>query len=99
MARVKQVEIEGETYYVRKVRAGEYFACEFDQASARDNCHKLLSIGLANEDGSRKFQAAADGKQVTEESSAYVDDLPATDCLRLVQEVTSFNGFDSLEKK
>ena len=98
MARVKAVEIDGEVYHIRKVRAGEYFACEFDDSSARDNCVKLLSIGLANEDGTRKFPAT-DGQHVTSESKAYVEDLPAMDCLKLVQAVTEFNGFEQAEKK
>lgn len=98
MAKVKQVEIDGEIYHIRKVRTGEYFACEFDESSAKDNIQKMLSIGLANEDGSRKFPAI-DGQQVTPESSAYIDDIPAGDCLKLMQAVTEFNGFDTIEKK
>lgn len=97
MSRVKSVEIDGETYYVRKVRAGEYFACEFG-GSAHENCLKMLSIGLANEDGSRRFPPI-DGQQVTAESAAYIDDLPAMDCLSLVQAVSEFNGFEQAEKK
>ncbi|NDD52973.1 hypothetical protein EBZ39_03695 [bacterium] len=98
MSKVKAVEIDGEIYHVRKVRAGEYFACEFNDASARDNCLKLLSIGLSNEDGTRKFPANEHG-QVTAESTSFIEDLPAVDCLLLAKEVTDFNGFSDLEKK
>lgn len=94
---MKRVEIEDEIYFVRKFSTGEYLRAKLSGASEEDGLVGTIALGLANEDGSRKFPAG--DKEVTDESRQAILDLPLGYTIQLASEIASFNGLDAKPKK
>lgn len=94
---VREVQIGDEKYFVRKFTVKEYLKGGFTADDQEANIIGSLALGLANEDGSRRYPA--NGVQVTDEARQAIEDMPFGVAARLVQEVTDFNELDTPPKK
>jgi hypothetical protein len=84
------LNVLGETYYLTQFTVGEYFAANIKSDDPQDAMLGMVSLSLANEDGSRRFPDIAEGR-------TFVSSLPLGAGVALLNAVTEMQGMS--EKK
>lgn len=94
---MKTVEISGEQFFIRKFTVKEYLRAGFSQGNEESGLVGALVLGLANEDGSRKYPAGE--TEITDEAKESVMSMPMGTASQLVQEITDYNDLEAKPKK
>lgn len=84
-------------FYVRRFTVDEYFAAGFRENDNQAAMLGMLSIGLANEDGTPKFPLTND-KTVDPAAAVFAGSMPVSVAMRLANEIMAANDMGGQAK-